>query len=78
MQGALDPVAPVQAEPEPDLKIESNGIVQQYSGKTVSRIYDQIENPVLVILESPVSAEMKRVIYGTTDNGEIQMVLNLD
>lgn len=58
------------------LVIEQFDAFQTVRGEALNKVYSNIEDPVLVIDSSDPKGE-KKVIHGTSENGAIQVVLNL-
>lgn len=58
------------------LVIEQFDAFQTVRGEALDMVYSNIEDPVLVIDSSDPKGE-KKVIHGTSENGAIQVVLNL-
>lgn len=58
------------------LVIEQFDAFQTVRGEALDQVYSNIENPVMVIDSSDPNGE-KKVIHGTSENGAIQVVLNL-
>ncbi|MDP8246160.1 MAG: hypothetical protein P9L94_18905 [Candidatus Hinthialibacter antarcticus] len=69
------PVLEVQPVNNP-LVIEQFDAFQTVRGEALDMVYSNIEDPVLVIDSSDPKGE-KKVIHGTSENGAIQVVLNL-
>jgi hypothetical protein len=59
------------------LTIEQTRYTQIYKGKIVERLYPQIENPRIVVEKAGESSPPQRVLYGTLDDGEVDIVWNL-
>jgi len=62
---------------EPTLTIEQTRYTQVYKGKIVQRLYPQIENPRIVVEKAEESSPAQRVLYGTLDDGKVDVVWNL-
>ncbi len=76
ISGALDLVPSAQARPP--LQYESHGFTQTISGEFVDSFYPDIENPVIVLERNRDEHNRSHpVLYGTTEGGTIQIVLNL-
>ena len=50
---------------------------QVYRGRIVEKLYPQIENPKIVLEKTQGSSTPQRVLYGTLDGGEVDVVWNL-
>ncbi len=72
----LSMVAPAAAA-DRMLTIEQTRYTQVYKGKLVERLYPQIENPRLVVEQAQESSPPQRVLYGTLDDGKVDIVWNL-
>jgi hypothetical protein len=59
------------------LTIEQTRYTQIYKGKIVERLYPQIENPRIVVEKAEESSPPQRVLYGTLDDGKVDVVWNL-
>ncbi|RJP22934.1 MAG: hypothetical protein C4527_20990 [Candidatus Omnitrophota bacterium] len=68
----------VEAKAEPNIRWESNGLSQTVSGRMLEKIYPDIENPTISILNSSGNdSGSQKVLQGTMENGNIQIILNL-
>lgn len=76
-EGNLDIAQDVQAE---DQVIIENSLYQKiFKGNAVKQEFPTIENPVIVVNKSQDRQQtISRAVYGTWDNGETVVVLNLD
>ena len=74
-QAAAAPVPPVE-EP-PSLTVQRARYTETYEGRMLQELYPEIENPRIVIEKRPESAQPKRAVYGTLDDGEVYVVMNL-
>lgn len=70
------PIAPAAVAEKP-LIVERTRYTQVYKGELIERLYPQIENPKIVLEKAAESASPQRVLYGTLDDGEIDVVWNL-
>jgi hypothetical protein len=68
---------PPAVEEQPSLTVQRARYTETYEGKVLQELYPQIENPRIVIEKSPESSEPKRAVYGTLDDGEVYVVMNL-
>ncbi len=76
INGSLDPVR--EAAAEPNLRWETNGITQTISGKIVDRLYPELENPTITVVETQEKTEKKKkMLHGTMNNGSVQIIWNL-
>ncbi len=74
--GSLDPAR--EASAEPNLRWETNGISQVISGKIVDKIYPELEDPTITVVDTPGSSgKRKKVLHGTMNDGSVQIVWNL-
>ena len=70
----LELVRPAAAD-QP-LTVEHMGYTQAYRGTIIDGLYPHIEDP-RIVLEGGDQSAPKRVLYGTINNGEIDVVWNL-
>lgn len=73
----LPEITSVAAAAEPPLTVERIQRTQVYKGRAVERMYPEIENPQIVVEKTRESAKPQRVLYGTLDGGQIDVVWNL-
>jgi len=72
------PVAPVGNAARPAIRVDTYDATQTIQGEAVKKMYPFLENPILVVgKKSQESEEPHHVLYGTAENGSIQIVLNL-
>lgn len=74
-QGSLDVAQ--EAVAQPALTVHGNGLVKTISGQAIDDMYPFVENPIVVTQPAkPYTQEKQRVLYGTVENGSIQVVWN--
>lgn len=57
--------------------VERTRNAETYAGKVLQELYPEIENPTMVIERTQESSPPRRVLHGTLDNGNIQVLWNL-
>jgi hypothetical protein len=63
--------------PDKLLTMEHNKNTQIYKGKIIKELYPQFENPKIVVERAEETSAPHRVLHGTLDDGEIDVVWNL-
>lgn len=73
-----DPINIIPTSPARELlEIERTRFSQTYKGKIIDEFYPDFENPVVVSEQAGRNEPPQKTVYGTLDNGEIYVVLNL-
>jgi len=75
--GHTDIPIPLTVSPDQLLTIENTKYTQTYKGKIIKELYPQFENPKIVVERAEESSTPHRVLHGTLDDGEIDVVWNL-
>lgn len=66
-----------EPESQSHMLIEDHILFHTMRGKAVERLYPTLEDPVMVIENSTKGQSSRQVIYGTMDEGNINVVWNL-
>jgi len=67
-----EPIAPEQA-----FTVQYTGDVKTYEGKILQALYPLIENPKVTVEKKQKTADPRRILQGTLDEGQIYVLWNL-